>query len=74
MGIHQADLDAGMAELVKDLKPSGALTEQELRQHELAMAEEARHYKKTTVAHQYRRRFWMLVGSMIMVAVGIWLR
>jgi hypothetical protein len=53
MGIHQADLDAGMAELVKDLK----------------------HYKQqTTVAYQHRRRFWMLVGSMIMVAVGIWLR
>jgi hypothetical protein len=67
MGIHQADLDAGIAELVKELKPSGAA-------HKLAMAEEARHHKQTTVAYQHRRRFWMLVGSMIMVAVGIWLR
>jgi hypothetical protein len=67
MGIHQADFDAGMAELVKDLNRS---------KHELALAGDAKNYGMA-VANQKRarrRRFWMLVGSMVMVAVGNWLR
>ena len=35
MGIHQADFDAGMAELVKDLNRS---------KHELALAGDAKNY------------------------------
>jgi hypothetical protein len=56
-----------MAELVKDLNRS---------KHELALAGDAENYGMA-VANQKRarqRRFWMLVGSIVMVAVGIWLR
>jgi hypothetical protein len=61
------DLNAAMAELVKDLNSS---------KHELALAGHAKNYAMA-VANQKRarrRRFWMLVGSIVMVAVGIWLR
>jgi hypothetical protein len=61
------DLNAAMAELVKDLNRS---------KHELALAGDAENYGMA-VANQKRarqRRFWMLVGSIVMVAVGIWLR
>jgi hypothetical protein len=61
------DLNAAMAELVKDLNRT---------EHEVALAGDAKNYGMA-VAHQKRarrRRFWMLVGSIVMVAVGIWLR
>ncbi len=61
------DLNAAMAQVVKDLNRSN---------HELALAGDAKSYEMA-VANQKRARrcrFWMLVGSIVMAAVGIWLR
>jgi hypothetical protein len=55
-----------MAEVVKDLN----------RTDELALAGDAKSYRRA-VANQRRarrQRFWVLVGSIVMAAVGIWLR
>ena len=54
-----------MAELVKGFNRT---------EHELALAGEVKSYG-TAVANQKKRcRGWMLVGCVVMVAVGIWLR
>jgi EcoEI R protein C-terminal len=42
--------------------------------NELALAEEAKNYQWTHQQRLRRRRIWMLVGSLVMIAVEIWLR
>jgi hypothetical protein len=58
------DLNAAMAELVKDLRPSV----------DLALAGEAKRYQQAQRQRLRRQRFWVLAGSFLMIAVGIWLR
>jgi hypothetical protein len=60
-------MDLRMAEPVKHFNRT---------EHELALAEDAKNYGMTVANRKRarRRRFWMLVGSTVMVAAGIWLR
>jgi hypothetical protein len=58
---------ARTAELVKDFNRT---------EHELALAGDAKNYGMavTNQKRTRRRRFWTLVSSTVMAAVGIWLR
>jgi hypothetical protein len=45
-------------------------------EHEVALAEDTKNYRMAVANRKRtrRRQFWMLVGSTVMVAAGIWLR